>query len=103
VDAVAQRLDFDAILDRLDLTDIVLERVNLDLLVSEVLGRIDLVGLAEQVIDAIDLPEIIRESTGSMASDTVRGVRMQSIAGDEAISRAVDRLLLRHGRRLEEP
>lgn len=122
VDAVARRLDLDAVLDRLDLTTIVLERVDLDLVVGDVdldaaagrldvdavarrldldavIKRIDLVGLAEEVISAIDLPEIIRESTGSVASDTVRGVRMQGIASDEAVGRAVDRLLLRRGRR----
>jgi hypothetical protein len=99
VDAVAQRLDLDAVLDRLNLTAVVLERVDLELLVHEILARMDLVGLAEEIIDGVDLPEIIRESTGSMASDTVRGVRMQGIAADEAVGRAMDRLLLRRGRR----
>jgi hypothetical protein len=37
-----------------------------------------------------------------MASDTVRGVRMQGINADEAVGRAVDRLLLRRGRRATE-
>jgi hypothetical protein len=68
-------------------------------LVNAVLARIDLVGIAEEVIDAVDLPEIIRESTGSMASETVRGARMQGIHADEAVGRAVDRILLRRGRR----
>jgi hypothetical protein len=99
VDAVARRLDLDAVLDRLDLTSLVLQRVDLETLVDAVLSRIDLAGLAEEVIDEVDLPEIIRESTGSMASDTVRGARMQGIAADEAVGRAVDRLLLRRGRR----
>lgn len=99
LDAVAQRLDIDAVLDRLDLTSVVLERVDLDVLIQSVLGRVDLIALAEQVIDGVDLQEIIRESTGTMASDTVRGARMQGIAADEAVGRAVDRLLLRHGRR----
>jgi hypothetical protein len=103
LDAVAIRLDLDAVLDRLDLTAVVLERVDLDRLVESVLGRIDLAGLAEQVIDDIDLPEIIRESTGSMASDTVRGVRMQGIAADEAVERAVDRFRLRRRRSPQEP
>jgi hypothetical protein len=34
-----------------------------------------------------------------MASDTVRGARMQGIHADEAVSRAVDRILLRRNRR----
>ena len=98
MDAVARRLDLDAVLERLDLTSIVLRRVDLEAIVEAVLADIDLVGLAEEVIDAIDLPEIIRESTGSMASDTVRGARMQGITADEAVARAMDRLLLRRGR-----
>ena len=40
----------------------------------------------------VDLAELIRQSTGSVASDTVRGVRMQGISGDEAVGRAVGRL-----------
>ncbi len=98
VDAVARRLDLDAVLDRLDLTSIVLRRVDLEAIIDAVLADIDLVGLTAEVIDAVDLPEIIRESTGSMASDTVRTARMQGISADEAVGRAMDRLLLRRGR-----
>ncbi|WP_107765212.1 pentapeptide repeat-containing protein [Nocardioides terrigena] len=100
---VLQRVDLQAVvttvLDRLDLTEIVLQRVDLQAVVATVLSQTDLVAIAEEVIDAVDLPEIIRESTGSMASDTVRGARMQGISADEAVGRAVDRLLLRHTRR----
>jgi hypothetical protein len=111
VDAVLDRLDLTglvldrvdlevvvrAVLDRIDLTRVVLERVDLDTLVDAVLERVDLVALAEEVIDAVDLPEIIRESTGSMASDSIRGARMQGIAADEAVNRVRNRLLFRHG------
>ena len=96
LDAAAARLDIDAVLDRIDLTSLVLRRVDLLAIVQAVLDKLDLVAIAAEVIDGVDLPEIIRESTGSMASDTVRGVRMQGIAADEAVGRAVDRLLLRH-------
>jgi hypothetical protein len=99
VDAVVRRVDVESVLDRIDLTGIVLQRVDMDAVVDAVLARIDLVGLAEQVIDGVDLPEIIRESTGSMASESVRGARMQGIAADEAVGRAMDRLLLRRGAR----
>jgi hypothetical protein len=113
VDAVAGRLDVLAVVNRIDLTALVQERVDLDAIVGGVdldavaarldveaiIKRLDLGAIAEEVIAAIDLPEIIRESTGSMASETVRGARMQGIAADEAVGRAVDRLLLRRGRR----
>ena len=95
LDAAVSHVDLDAIVTRLDLTALVLERVDLERLVDAVLAEVDLVGLAREVIDGVDLPAIIRESTGSMASDTVRGARMQGIAADEAVGRAVDRLLLR--------
>jgi hypothetical protein len=90
------------LLKHADLTQNVIRYVDLDRVVAAVdldaaAGNIDLATLAEQVIDDVDLPEIIRESTGSMASDTVRGARMQSIAADEAVHRAVRRFLLRRG------
>ncbi len=99
VDAVAQRLDLDAVVARLDLTELVLQRVDLAAVAEAVLATIDLPGIASQVIDEIDLPGIIRESSGSMASDTVRSARMQGIAADQAVGRAVDRLLLRRAPR----
>jgi len=61
-------------------------------------NQLDVIGLAETVIDAIDLPEIIRQSTASVTSDGVRGLRMQSIEADEAVSRVLDRLLARRRR-----
>ena len=76
----------------------VLERVDLVKVVDAVLDQMDLIALANEIIDGVDLPEIIRESTGSMASETVQGVRMQGIGADQAVGRAVDRLLLRHAR-----
>ena len=99
VDAIARRLDLEAVLDRPDLTAAILRHLDLDALVEAILAHMDLVALAEEIIDGVDLPEIIRDSTGAMASDTVRGARMQGIAADEAVGRAVDRLLLRRGRR----
>ena len=112
LDAIAMRLDVDAVIDRLDLTEIVRRGVDVDAVVATVdldaaaarldvdavIDRVDLVGLAREVIAAIDLPEIIRESTGSMASETLRGVRMQSISGDDAIARVVERVRLRRAR-----
>jgi hypothetical protein len=65
--------------------------------------NVDVVALAEEVIAEIDLPEIIRDSTGAVASETLLGVRMQSISGDDAIARAVDRLRLRLTRGAAEP
>jgi hypothetical protein len=99
VDIVAKRLDIDAVADRIDL-DRIVDRLDLDKIgarvdIDAVIDRVDLVALAEQVIDGIDLPEIIRESSGSMASEVVRGVRIQSIEADESVAHIIDRLLRR--------
>jgi len=98
VDAIARRLDIDAVLDRMDLTSTVLKRVDLVRVVDAVLDQMDLIALANEIIEGVDLPEIIRDSTGSMASETVKGVRMQGIGADQAVDRAIDRLLLRRTR-----
>ena len=85
IEAIIARVDIDAIASRLDLDAIV--------------DRLDILAIAREVIDGIDLPEIIRESSGAMASETVVGVRMRGIEADERISRIVDRVMLRrHGR-----
>lgn len=95
VDAIADKLDLDRAVKRLDVdaviatadVDGVVSRVNLD----AIIGRMDLVGIVGRVLDELDLPEIIRQSTGSMASDTVRGVRMRSFEADQRINRTVGR------------
>ena len=113
VTEVVSRIDLDkvvtAALDQLDLTQLVLDRVDLGRVVAEALERVDLtevvmeqvdlIGVAEYVVAEIDLPEIIRASTGSVASEAVRGLRMQGVDADQAVARVVDRMLFRRGRR----
>jgi hypothetical protein len=94
VDAVAARIDVDAIARRIDV-DAVVGRVDLDAIVA----RIDVPGLTEQVIDEVDLGEIIRESSSTMASETVDALRVQGMRVDGLVSRIVDRMLLRDGQR----
>ena len=98
LDAVARRLDLNGLIETVDL-DAVAARLDID----AVIDRVDLVELTRTILADIDLPEIIRDSTGVVASDTMREVRMQSISGDDAVSRVVDRLLLRHHRRPDGP
>ncbi len=111
LDAAVARVDIDAVIDRVDLNEVasrldvdaVVARADLDAAVARVdidavIDRVDLVGIVEEVLDVIDLPGIIRDSTGSMASETVRGVRMTGISADDAISKAVDRALWRRRR-----
>jgi hypothetical protein len=101
-----------AALDQLDLTQLVLERVDLERVVTSALQhldltqivrqQVDLIGLADYVVDGIDLPEIIRDSTGSVASEAVRGLRMQGVGADVAVARIVDRMLHRRRRLLAD-
>lgn len=81
LDAAASRIDLDAIAKRLD--------------IEAIIGRLDLVALTEEIMNALDIPEIIRESTTSVASGSVTEVRLQSISADEAVARVVDRFRLR--------
>ena len=47
------------------------------------------------MIKEIDLIGIIQEAVGSMTTETVGGIRVQSMNADRAISRLVERLLRR--------
>jgi hypothetical protein len=76
VEEVIARVDFEAIIDRMDLATI-----------------------ARQVVDDIDLPDLIRNSTGALASESVLGLRMQGIEADERVSKIVDKVLLRRNAR----
>jgi hypothetical protein len=93
VAGVVSRLDVDAVatraLEQIDLTEIVLQQV-------------DLIRVAEYVVGGIDLPEIIRESTGTVASEAVRGLRMQGVDADAAVARIADRLLRRRRRKTSD-
>ena len=62
------------------------------------IARIDLIGLANEIIDGVDLPAIIRESTSSVTADVMTDVRGQGERADAAVSGFVDRVL---GRRQE--
>jgi hypothetical protein len=86
VDSIVNRLDLDSIVDRLDLDSIV-ARVDMDAIVQ----RLDVAALARYVVTEIDLPEIIRESSTSVATETVQDVRIRSMQADELVSRIVGR------------
>ena len=103
LDAAVARVHIDEVLARVDLDDVV-RRVDLDAAVDRVdldriIDRADIVGIARYVIDAIDLPAVIRNSTGSVTAEMVRGVRDQGAGADRAVERLVDRVLRRHAER----
>lgn len=97
-----------AVLDRVDLTQLIIERVDVDRIIAEanldqVIDRLPLVDVANYLIDQIDLPQIVRESTGGIASDAVNLLRMQSVDVDQALARIVDTVLRRRAGRTPEP
>jgi hypothetical protein len=99
LDRAVDRVDIARILDRIDLDEIV-ARVNLDRAVDRVdldrvIDRADVIGLVRYVIREIDLPALLRSSTGSVTSEMVRSVRDQGADADRAVERVVDRFLLR--------
>ena len=88
----------DSVLDRMNLTDIVIDRVDIDEVVAkanlvEIIDRLPLIDLANYIIAEIDLPTIIRESTGGMATEVINTTRMQAIDSDAVLERVVDRSL----------
>ena len=87
---IIERVDLAAIVDRLDV-DEVAARID----VQKIIDRLDLVALARGVIDELDLPEIIRGSTETMAAETRDGVRVQGMRADRFVSHLVDRALQR--------
>jgi hypothetical protein len=108
LDRVASRIDIDAIISRVDIDqiasgidlDAIVARIEPDTVVARVdveavLDRLDLAAIARQVLEAIDLPGILRESTGAVSSQAARVVRTEGMHADESVSRFIDRVLRR--------
>jgi hypothetical protein len=107
LDRIVEHLDLDAIVDRLDL-DRIAGRIDIDAIAARidlnaVVARIDLAGLTEQVMDEVDIGELIRESSGTMATETVDALRVQGMRADGLLSRVVDRIMQRKGERRTDP
>jgi hypothetical protein len=108
LDAVMGRVDLDAVLSRVDLNEVasrididaILQRVEPDAVVARVdldavVERLDLAALSREVIEAIDLPEILRQSSGAVSSQAARVVRAEGMNADDSVARFVDRVLRR--------
>jgi hypothetical protein len=86
------------VLDEIDLTALVRDRVDVDAIAAQIdidaiIARIDLIGLANEIIDGVDLPAIIRESTNTVTAEVMNDVRSQGQRADEVVSGFVDRML----------
>jgi hypothetical protein len=121
-DVILSRLDLTAIvldrvqlepiimraLNELDLTEIVLSRVDVDAIVAKadieaIIDRVPIVPIADYVIDEIDLPQIIRQSTGGVATEAINSVRVQSFGADQWVARLTDALVRRRHRNVDAP
>jgi len=51
--------------------------------------------IADYIIEEIDLPQIIRESTGGIAMDAFTTTRFSAVKSDEVLSRIVGTLTFR--------
>jgi len=112
-DIVIDQVDLNRIvntaLDSLDLTQLVIDRVDVNAIVAEadidaVIDRVPIIPLANYVIDEIDLPQIIRDSTSGIAGDAVSTIRKQGVGADQLVARLADRITFRHRqRKLEAP
>jgi hypothetical protein len=78
--ALAERLPIEDLAGRVDV-DAVAARLDVDALIR----RIDLARIATQVIDDIDLPEIIRESTGELSTEAVDALRSRTMHADRRL------------------
>ncbi len=102
--AVIEQVDLDAIVDRIDV-DRLLDRIDLDsvaarLDVNAIVERVDMQRVTQQAMDEIQISEVIRESTSSLADESVEALRLQGMDADRWVSRVVDRLLMRRSGRL---
>jgi hypothetical protein len=94
VQRLVERVDLDRLLDSVDV-DRLLDRVDVD----ELVRRIDLTAATREAMEAIDIGDVIRESTATLGSDVVEDLRVQAMRADDLVTGLVDRLLRRAGPR----
>jgi hypothetical protein len=83
-----------------DLTALVRKHIDVDAVakdldVDAVVERVDTAAIANRLLEEIDLPEIVRESSDAFASEAVIGIRTRAIRADNAVTRGVDYVLHR--------
>lgn len=88
------------LLDRVDLTQLIIDHVSVDRIVATVdldavVARVDVVSIVDKAVHDVDLPEIVRSSSNSLASDTVQRLRLQSASADDIVDRIAARVTRR--------
>ncbi|MFJ9037231.1 hypothetical protein ACIRF8_11665 [Streptomyces sp. NPDC102406] len=99
VDRIARRVDVGRVAERIDL-DRVAARLDVNAVVARadleaVIARLDLADLVRRVLDEIDFAGIVRESSGTMAVETVDAFRDRGVGADRFVSRIADRVMFR--------
>jgi hypothetical protein len=96
-----------AVVSRIDINEIVKEYVDVNEIVAQaditpILDRVPMTEIADYVIEEIDLPSLVRESTGGVADGLLGTLRFQAIQTDNFVSHIVDRILFRKKMRAKE-
>jgi len=89
VNAVVSRIDMNEIVAQADITPI--------------LDRVPMTEIADYIIEEIDLPSLVRESTGGVADGLLGTLRFQAIQTDNFVSDIVDRIFFRRKMRATTP
>ncbi len=89
-----------AVVSRVDINEIVKEHVDVNEIVAQaditsILDRVPMTEIADYVIEEIDLPSLVRESTGGVADGLLSTLRFQAIQTDNFVSEIVDRIFFR--------
>ncbi|NMO00504.1 hypothetical protein HH308_04660 [Gordonia sp. TBRC 11910] len=102
-DVVAQLIKaiVDALADEVDLTQFVIDSVDIETIVAHVdldriIRQVDLIGLADEIIDGVDLNAIIRDASTSVTADVMTDVRSGGERADDAVAEFVGRMLGRN-------
>lgn len=95
VEDILEHVDIDAVLDQIDINHL-LERVDVNRLLDRVdvdrlLARADVEGLVQRA----GIPDIVAETTGSLAGRTLDAARSQMVGLDTVVTGVVDRVLRR--------
>jgi hypothetical protein len=61
--------------------------------------RLDIAAVTREAMEAVDIGEVIRESSATIGTDVVDGLRLQTIHADDLLTRWVDVVLRRRGPR----
>jgi hypothetical protein len=95
INGVLERVDVNGLLERVDVNALI-DRVDLDRIVR----RVDVGNAARRVTDELDVGELVRESSGSLSTETVDAVRRRAADADAHVEQVIDSALRRRRDRM---